>query len=405
MYRQHYKPQDSLPILEALHQKYPDERRFLDGLTHAYMQLGFSQKADALVNQYYQDRTDVFGLKLLAWQAHYHQDNEREHKIWQQILNKAFYHSYEAKIDEVRCVSHQKVELTADDVPLFCVERNEMLRLPYFLAHYRALGVTRFFFVDNNSDDGALAFLSSQPDCYVFLEAGSFAKSGYGIAWLQQLIKRYVLPNQWYLVIDADEFLIYPDCEIKKLPTLIDYMNTQGFEVMPSYVLDMYPADIDTQLAIKSGDNLLEKSPYFYNCYFFENQVECPYYRAKGGIFYYFGHTIPINVTPLLKKGKNCIELLGSRHLTTPAQVSDITSVVQHYKFIGDFEKKAIDEGKRKEHHSGGAAYNIYANIIQSVKNAGIHYADLDKSTRYQDSHQLIELGLMRSSEDWIGYK
>jgi len=47
---------------------------------------------------------------------------------------------------------------------LFCTQRNEHIRLPYFLKYYRNIGIDHFLFVDNDSDDGAAEYLAEQPD-------------------------------------------------------------------------------------------------------------------------------------------------------------------------------------------------------------------------------------------------
>ncbi len=53
--------------------------------------------------------------------------------------------------------------------------RNESLRLPAFLRHYRQLGVHRFFVADNASTDGTTTeYLTQQPDVHVFRTDQSF---------------------------------------------------------------------------------------------------------------------------------------------------------------------------------------------------------------------------------------
>lgn len=131
------------------------------------------------------------------------------------------------------------------------------------MDYYRKLGVTKFFFTDNNSDDGSFEYLLAQPDCYVFWTKDSHLQAGAGMVWNQYLIQKYVLDNQWYLVIDADELLVYPNCETFLLPTLIDYLNQENYDAVASYVLDMFPKNQQEQLNIQSGDNLIEKSPIF----------------------------------------------------------------------------------------------------------------------------------------------
>lgn len=50
---------------------------------------------------------------------------------------------------------------------LLAVLRNEMYFLPDFLAHYRGLGVERFVFLNDRSDDGSFAYLCRQPDTVI----------------------------------------------------------------------------------------------------------------------------------------------------------------------------------------------------------------------------------------------
>lgn len=63
-----------------------------------------------------------------------------------------------------------------DEILLFSCVRNERARLPYFIQYYRALGVERFLFIDNASNDGSLEFLLAQPNTHVFYTGGSYAK-------------------------------------------------------------------------------------------------------------------------------------------------------------------------------------------------------------------------------------
>lgn len=297
--------------------------------------------------------------------------------------------------------SDKEIIISDTDIPLFSVQRNEILRLPYFLEYYRKLGVTKFFFTDNNSDDGSFEFLLEQPDCYVFWTNNSHLQAGAGMVWNQHLIKKYVLENQWYLVIDADELLIYPHCETLLLPNLIRHLDNYHYDAVASYVLDMFPKNQQEQLNIQSGDNLIEKSPYFYNHYIFNHQIESPYHKVKGGIFHVFGQAMPLNVTPLFKKRNPNVKLLASRHLTTPTKIANISSCLLHFKFIGDFYQKSFNEVQRKEHWGGGIAYKRYAQFFDDVIKDDFNFTDLEKTTKYQNSKQLIDLGLIKTSDEW----
>jgi hypothetical protein len=48
------------------------------------------------------------------------------------------------------------------EIRAFMTVRNEILRLPQTLAHYRKIGVARFFIVDNGSTDGTREILAAQ---------------------------------------------------------------------------------------------------------------------------------------------------------------------------------------------------------------------------------------------------
>ena len=62
------------------------------------------------------------------------------------------------------------------DVLCFTVLRNEIDRLPHFLAHYRALGVNHFFVVVNLSDDGSFEYLLGQEDVSIWRTGKSYTK-------------------------------------------------------------------------------------------------------------------------------------------------------------------------------------------------------------------------------------
>ena len=73
------------------------------------------------------------------------------------------------KRHELKTVANRTGQIRPDDLLLFCTQRNEGIRLPYFLKYYRDLGIGHFFFVDNDSTDGSRAYLAEQPDVSVHL--------------------------------------------------------------------------------------------------------------------------------------------------------------------------------------------------------------------------------------------
>src|SRR5207253_7757387 len=125
------------------------------------------------------------------------------------------------------------------EILVFMNVRDEMLRLSGFLDHYRRIGVARFFVTDNGSTDGSKDFLLAQPDCHVFVTRNSYAGSMYGAEWQNALLNEYGT-NHWCLMVDADEWFVYPGCERKSLADLALYLDRTNAQGMFAFMLDMY---------------------------------------------------------------------------------------------------------------------------------------------------------------------
>ena len=71
---------------------------------------------------------------------------------------------------------------------LFSTVRNEAVRLPFFLDHYRKLGVVHFLIVDNGSDDGTLELLRQSEDVSIWQTTASYKRARFGVDWLNGLL-------------------------------------------------------------------------------------------------------------------------------------------------------------------------------------------------------------------------
>ena len=82
---------------------------------------------------------------------------------------------------------HDRTAKMAPGPILFSTVRNEALRLPWFLKHYRDLGVVHFLFVDNGSTDGTGDYLGGHPDVSVWRTEASYKASRFGVDWMNAL--------------------------------------------------------------------------------------------------------------------------------------------------------------------------------------------------------------------------
>ena len=112
-------------------------------------------------------------------------------------------------VDEIRWISGPRGRLEQGATAVISTVRNEADILPAFLDHYRKMGVQRFFFIDNASDDETPRLLREQPDVCLYHAPGSYHAALCGNAWVNQVAGRHCM-NRWTLVVDADEFLILP---------------------------------------------------------------------------------------------------------------------------------------------------------------------------------------------------
>ncbi len=106
----------------------------------------------------------------------------------------------------LRPLANRTDQIRPSDILLFSTQRNEGVRLPYFLRYYREMGVGHFFFVDNDSTDGSADYLAEQPDVSVWTTRASYKRSRFGMDWLNWLLLKHA-HGHWALTVDPDEFI------------------------------------------------------------------------------------------------------------------------------------------------------------------------------------------------------
>jgi hypothetical protein len=337
---------------------------------------------------------------------------------------------------DARAINNDRSEIRA-----FMTVRDEILRLPRTIEHYRNLGVARFFIVDNGSRDGCKEFLIAQPDCHVFVTENSHSESGYGAEWWNALLDEYG-SNHWCLTVDADEWFVYPGYEMRPLPEFAAYLEREGAQGVFAFLLDMYGSGTIAQSIAEPERSLLDACRYFDRDYAWHRRFyipglqrpEFPPYEAFGGprlrlLFpflnrhYYMlqcmwqvaGYTYLLTGrTPLpvaLRRAPNLSKipfvrwLPGTRyrdvHATTPIRLSETTGVLLHFKFLKDFYTRVSAELDHKAQGAGGVwaeELRRYWTKLQQNPALSFHF---DGSTKYEGSEQLVSLGLLKEDQGW----
>jgi hypothetical protein len=324
-----------------------------------------------------------------------------------------------------------------DEIRLFSKCRNERLRLPAFLRHYRRLGVRRFFFADNASTDGTVEYLREQPDVHVFGTPQSFRAAGGGTDWLNALLARFGV-GRWCVTVDVDELLCYPGSETTGLERLTQHLSDEGCDAMYCLLLDLYPRGPLRDASYHPGDELLEAAPLFdggpYRRF---PHAECPGVLVYGGVrervFYpesragrwsrrlhvrlYYGALLKL---PLVRSSRwvlarkpvfpPCLTKVplvrwdeGSRylnvnHFVSPKRVAPVSGVLLHFKLLQDFHARAVQEAARGEYYDGAIEFRRYAEGLRKDPAIALQY---EGSVEFGGSSQLIRLGLMQDTESW----
>ncbi|WP_132546090.1 glycosyltransferase family 2 protein [Rhodovulum euryhalinum] len=308
------------------------------------------------------------------------------------------------KRGQLTCMADRTGLIRKGDVLCFSTVRNEAERLPFFLDHHRALGVTHFLFVDNDSDDGSRALLAAQPDVSLWWTGHSYRLSRFGMDWLTWLMLRYG-HGHWCLTLDADELFIYPHHDSRPLPALTAWLDAQGRTSFGAVMLDLYPKGPVADRTCRPGQNPLEVIDWFdAGNIVTKYQPPLKNLLVRGGVRrrVFFAaereRSPTLSKTPLIRWRRNYV-YVSSTHSALPTQLNRVrgraagdapSGALLHTKFLPSIVAKSREEKRRREHFANCALYEDYYDAL--IGNPDLWCPD---STRYEGWRQLEALGIM----------
>lgn len=313
------------------------------------------------------------------------------------------------KARELRAVAKRVESIRDDDLLVFSTLRNERIRLPFFLDYYRQKGVGHFLLVDNGSEDGSREYLAEQPDVSLWTTDSSYKASRFGVDWLNWLQRVYG-HGHWTLVVDPDEFFIYPFCDTRPIQALTDWLDACGQHSFGAMLIDLYPkGPIDAE-AYTEGQDPTEILSWFDSGNYLIHRNHL--YRnlwIQGGprARVFFGdapHAAPsLNKIPLVKWRRE-YAYVQSTHMLLPRRLNvvydsdggEMTSgALLHTKFLHTLAAKAEEELQRGEHYAGGREYRAYHDHLGNRAVLWNRWSE-----KYINWRQLEILGLM-SKGNW----
>lgn len=287
------------------------------------------------------------------------------------------------------------------DIILFTCLRNEKLRMPFFVDYYRRLGVKHFIVVDNGSTDGFQEWAREQPDMSVWHTQASYKASNFGMLWLNDLLRRHGR-GHWCVVVDPDEFLVYPNMETRSLRGLSLFLEEEQRHCMHAVMLDAYSDRPLSQTILEEGQDPFEVCPFIDRDGYIQTSGWGQGTWIRGGPRLRTQFHEKPNEAPALNKipfvhWRWDFHYNKSMHDAYPFMLNRAHSkngvspsaALFHFKMVASLAQKAAEELARREHYAGGREYERYA----ASKNAEFYEPGV--SVRYENPQQLVELGLM----------
>ncbi len=310
---------------------------------------------------------------------------------------------------ELEQVSDNTADIQPEDVLLLSVVRNEKTRLPYFLEYYRKLGVNHFLFVDNGSDDGTRAYLTSQPDTSVWETGHSYKRATYGVDWMNYLLRKYA-HKHWVLTVDPDEFFVYPFCDTRPIRALTDWLDGTGIRSFGTMLIDIYPKGPIDAAQYHEGQNPLDIAPWFDtgNYTITKNPAYGNLWIQGGPRCRMFFRDNPqkapaLNKIPLVRWDRR-YTYVSSTHSLLPRGLNQVyddsggektSGALLHAKLIGSLGMKAVEELSRGQHYRSSEEYKAYAGHLKDCPDFWCKWSE-----KYINWRQLEILGLM-SKGNW----
>ncbi|EBA05721.1 glycosyltransferase family 2 protein [Sagittula stellata] len=310
---------------------------------------------------------------------------------------------------ELRPVADRTSDIRPSDLLVFSTQRNEGVRLPYFLQYYRDMGVNHFLFVDNDSDDGSLDYLSRQPDVSVWATRASYKRSRFGVDWMNWLLMKYG-HDHWCLTVDPDELFLYPFCDTRPLRALTDWLDASSIKSFSAMLLDMYPKGRIDLHPYSAGQDPLEIANWFdAGNYTISKNAQFGNLWIQGGprarmFFTAMPDAAPaLNKIPLVRWNRR-YTYMSSTHNLLPRGLNLIydewggekaSGVLLHTKFLDTFGKKAEEELDRRQHYGASREYIAYADGVKDNPDLWCKWSE-----KYINWRQLEILGIM-SKGNW----
>ena len=314
------------------------------------------------------------------------------------------------RFNDLQIVAGQ--EVTSTGFTLLAILRNEIYFLPKFFAHYRGLGVERFVFLNDRSDDGSLEYLLQQPDTIV-VESNRTYGDAFEVPkeslrnikhprvmylWRGMLHDMFAR-DRWALQVDLDEFVHLPYG--LNFPDLVDRLERQNARAVWGVMLDVYPENCVALAELENAAHLDTAATWY-----FDGEPHLRLRRDKTPRMLYPGARARLYGTydvdklyrdlgvrlnnpaiQMLKKmlpgvkprGYNSLykptlikwndnSYFESSHRTNLPASSEFLLPIQHFRFAGPLSRKVQLGIREKSYYRDSLDHRLLAKLLERMK-------------------------------------
>ena len=299
---------------------------------------------------------------------------------------------YSAKIT-IESENFSCSDVEKDDVILVCLIKNERKRIEGFLNHYRKIGIRHFAFLDNVSIDGTKEFLMRQKDTNVYSVSDNYTTIRRE-AWLNRVFS-YFGYKHWFVCVDSDELLAYPNCERM---TIQEFIALKKKKRLPAVMVDMYP-NTDVLECVDKDQDTYERFSYFdIDTYYkiSDYKYEAVYGGPRKRVFSSAENDFNCRLTkyPIFYYEKG--DFQGCSHYQFPFKKnysSEFSVALLHYKFFQSDIEKYKERAKSGNYSSGSLEYKAYASRIESNSPLIFYFEGSEKMRSSDDLRRLSITG------------
>jgi len=277
---------------------------------------------------------------------------------------------------------------------LLCVIKNDFVKIKAQVEYHRNIGIKHFAYIDNMSTDGVFEWLEQQNDVSLFRTDEKF-NDLVKESWKRQAtdILGY---EKWYLILDPDEFFIYPGIEHIPLNEYIHFLEKQKITAAPSLMVDMYTKE--ELFKSVSGDFVKDYCFFDTNTYRLRNFNRFQF--MDNGPRWRLFSVKDMPIRPVLTKYA-LVKLSKSTVLSTHKnhpnklnfQTSGAASFLLHYKFLPSEKSKYEEFAKPGGINSlASEDYKQMAKAFNENPNISFYF---EGSQKLNDSMDLMRINVI----------